>query len=105
MFRLIRPFLLTSVLLTASSLFAQDAMPTTPYYPLKIGNTWTYKTKEGNKFVMKVAQGGKGRRNPLRPRRPLRRWQGGRPRVHLGTGDGVFRNGFGSATPDSRCES
>src|SRR5262249_18351855 len=100
MFRLLRPFLLASVLLIASSLFAQDAMPTTPYYPLKIGNTWTYKTKEGNKFVMKVIREEKVNEVPCaRVGLMVDSKEVGHEFISV-TSDGVFRNGFGAAMPD-----
>lgn len=103
MFRLIRPFLLAGVLLPVSSVLAQEAMPTTPYYPLETGTTWTYKTKEG-RFVMKVDKQDKVKVQDkevpcVRVVLLVEDKEVGQECISV-TSDGVYRNAFGAAVPD-----
>ncbi len=53
MFGLLRCCLPVSLFLVASSLLAEDKP--TSFYPLQVGTTWTYKTKDGKHLVLKVA--------------------------------------------------
>lgn len=100
MIRLVRLFLLASLLLAVSSLFAQQTMPTTPYYPLQPGTSWTYKTKEGNRFVMKVEKQDKVNDTPCaRVVLLVENKEVGHECLSV-TSDGVFRMAFGAATPD-----
>jgi hypothetical protein len=104
MFRLVRPLVLAVILLTASSLAAQEAMPTTHWYPLTVGTTWTYKTKDGNHFVMKVTKEDKVKAGESEI--PCARIglfvdgkEVGSECIHV-KNDGVYRASFGTAIPD-----
>ncbi len=101
MFRLAGLFLLSAAFLTVSTLGAAPA-PKVPYYPLSIGTTWTYKTGEGNHFVMKVTKEEKVGDVPcmridLLEGKPLK--EVGHEMISV-TSDGVYRNAFSSAVPD-----
>lgn len=100
MFRVVRLFMLAGVLLAGSSLLAQQTMPTTPFYPLTPGTTWTYKTKDGNRFTMKVQKQDKVGDTPcVRVILLDDNKEVGYECVSV-TSDGVYRNAFGAATPD-----
>jgi len=42
------------VLLSSSATPAQEKGLDSPYYPLQVGNVWSYKTSDGNKFQLKI---------------------------------------------------
>jgi hypothetical protein len=100
MSRLVRSFLLAGLLLAVSALRAEEAMPTTPYYPLEPGTTWTYKSKDG-KFVMKVEKMDKVGNHPCaRVVLLVDEKDRGQECISV-TNNGVYRNAFGGALPDN----
>jgi len=72
----------------------------TPYYPLQVGNTWNYKTKEGNAFTMKVTAHEKVA-DVLCARVVLLSDNKEQAVEHIGvTSTGVYRYSFGTVKPD-----
>jgi hypothetical protein len=88
-------------LLIVSAVGAQDKMKETPWYPLQVGNTWTYKDSAGQRIVLKVAKHEKvdatmtARIEMLSPDNKVLNSE------NIGVTDkGVFRYRFGDQKPD-----
>jgi hypothetical protein len=47
---------LAVLLLAAAAAVAQDKPKESPWYPLQVGNTWTYKDSSGGRFTLKVTR-------------------------------------------------
>jgi hypothetical protein len=110
MVRLVRSLLALALILTAVSLglAADDKMAETPWYPLEVGTTWHYKTRDGVKFVMKVVAHDKvGKEMAAKVELVVDEGAGGgtkkdsKASEHITVKpDGVYRSSFNGVTPD-----